>query len=147
MMNSGASGIYYNNSTWRGYWDGSNNLQTFGDVVAYASDKRLKTNIKNIPDALGKVLSINGVFFDWDITECDKWGFKPPKEDVGVLAQEVQAVLPEAVKWAPFDRDPLKGPNSVSGKDYLTVQYEKVVPLLIEAIKELNAKIEKLENK
>ena len=118
---------------------GINNAQQY--------QKTHNSKIKNIPDALSKVLSINGVFFDWDIAECDKWGFKPPKEDVGVLAQEVQAVLPEAVKWAPFDRDPLKGPNSVSGKDYLTVQYEKVVPLLIEAIKELNAKIEKLENK
>ena len=72
-----------------------------------------------------------------------KWSFYPQTNDVGVLAQEIQRVLPEAITYAPFDRDEFG--NSKSGKDYLTVKYEKIIPLLIEAIKELNKKIESLE--
>ena len=58
--------------------------------------------------------------------------------------QKVQAVLPEAVKRAPFDTE---AGGSKSGENYMTVQYEKLVPLLIEAIKELNARIRILEGK
>jgi len=60
-----------------------------------------------------------------------------------VFAQDVQAVLPEAVKLAPFDNN---GNNeSISGENYLTVQYEKIVPLLIEAIKEQQKQIDELK--
>jgi hypothetical protein len=145
MMNSGASGIYYNNTTWRGYWDGSGNLQNTGSVVAGASDGRLKKNQVRIPNPLHKVAALNGLTFDWDLEECHKWGYTPALRDVGVIAQEVQAVLPEAVEFAPFDRDPLKDSGSKSGKDYLTVKYEKLVPLLIEAIKELDERVKTLE--
>jgi hypothetical protein len=146
MVNVGATGFYVNNNSWRAYWDASANLQNYGDVIAYASDKRLKNNIKNIPNALSKVLSINGVNYNWDLVECNKWGFNPNESDVGVIAQEVQEVLPEAVKFAPFDRDPIKGTDSISGKDYLTVQYDKLIPLLIEAIKEQQQQINELSS-
>jgi hypothetical protein len=114
--------------------DGSGNTTFPGDVTAYSSDERLKENIQNIPDALDKVLSLNGVTFDWKQEAFDA-GFNPKiKEgDAGVLAQQVQAVLPQAVKPAPFDLN-VDG-NSISGKNYLTVQYEKLAPLFIEAIK------------
>jgi hypothetical protein len=114
--------------------DGSGNTTFPGDVTAYSSDERLKENIQNIPDALDKVLSLNGVTFDWKQEAFDA-GFNPKiKEgDAGVLAQQVQAVLPQAVKPAPFDLN-VDG-NSISGKNYLTVQYEKLSPLFIEAIK------------
>ena len=62
---------------------------------------------------------------------------------VGVIAQDLQEVLPQAVKFAPFDRD-AEG-NSKSGENYLTVQYEKIVPLLIEAIKEQQIQIDQLK--
>jgi hypothetical protein len=142
MINSTATGFYYTNSTWRVYWDGSGNQINTGDVSAYASDKRLKTNIVNIPNALDKIRSINGVTYDWLLEECAKWDFAPPKSDVGVIAQEIQLVCPEAVTFAPFDRDPLKGGISKSGQDYLTVKYEKLVPLLIEGIKEQQQQID-----
>ena len=58
----------------------------------------------------------------------------------GLFAQDVQEVLPEAVHPAPFDVD---GGESISGENYLTIQYEKVVPLLVEAIKELRKKSKK----
>jgi hypothetical protein len=124
--------------------DGSGNTTFPGDVTAYSSDERLKENVQNIPNALDKVLSLNGVTFDWKQEAFDA-GFNPKiKEgDAGVLAQQVQAVLPQAVKPAPFDLD-VDG-NSISGKDYLTVQYEKLAPLFIEAIKEQQAQIELLK--
>ena len=61
---------------------------------------------------------------------------------VGLIAQDLEKVLPEAVKLAPFDRD--ENGNSKSGENYLTIQYEKVVPLLVEAIKEQQIKIDNL---
>ena len=65
------------------------------------------------------------------------------KDYVGVFAQDVEKVQPEAVELAPFDND--SDDNSISGKNYLTVQYEKLVPLLIESIKELKKEIEELK--
>ena len=145
MMTASASGFYYNNSTWRVYWDGSGNQINTGDVTAYASDGRLKNNVELIPNALLKVQALRGVSYDWDLTKCNELDFFPEPHDIGVIAQEVKAVLPEAVKFAPFDVDPLNENTSKSGENYLTVQYEKIVPLLIEAIKELNAKIDSLQ--
>jgi len=133
--------------------DGSGNTTFPGDVTAYSSDERLKENVQNIPNALDKVLSLNGVTFDWKQEAFDA-GFNPKVKvgDAGVLAQQVQAVLPQAVKPAPFDTD--TDGSSISGKDYLTVQYEKLAPLFIEAIKEqqiqielLRAEIAELKNK
>jgi len=115
-----------------------------GDVIAYASDCRLKQNVVPITNALGKIKCINGVSYTWkDGTEC--LGFTPTsKQDVGVLAQEIQKVLPEVVKPAPFDQ--MNG-ESKSGENYLTVKYEKIVPLLIEAIKEQQCQIDYLKSK
>jgi trimeric autotransporter adhesin len=120
-------------------------LQATGDVVAFGSDARLKTNIEAIPSALDKVCSLRGVTFDWKAEALDM-GLQPRNRvrDAGILAQDVQAVLPQAVHLAPFDsvdnpEDP-SNPTSKSGENYLTVQYEKLVPLLVESIKELGAK-------
>lgn len=143
MMNSSASGFYYSNSTWRVYWDGSGNQINTGNVSAYASDERLKYNIKPIESARKKLRQIEGVYFDWDLEECNKWHFFPPASDIGLLAQRVQKIVPEAVKPAPFDLDPLhKG--SKSGKDYLTVQYEKMVPMLVQSSNEHDEIIDQL---
>jgi hypothetical protein len=114
--NSDSLSAWLNGSTWN----------CSGDIVAYASDRRLKENITVIPDALAKLTSLSGVTFDWN-SVSEQAGFIPKRKsnEVGVIAQEVQAVLPEVVKPAPIS------------DQYLTVQYEKIVPLLIEAIKEL----------
>ena len=124
--------------------DGSGNTTFPGDVTAFSSDERLKENIKNIPNALDKLLTLNGVTFDWKQEAIDG-GLLPTNkvDDAGVLAQQVQAVLPQAVRFAPFDRN--QEGESISGKDYLTVQYEKLAPLFIEAIKEQQAQIELLK--
>ena len=128
---------------------GIGNIRATGDIIAYASDKRLKRNIKPITNALNKVINMNGVYYDWDLELCNKFDFYPPeKTEAGVLAQEVKEVFPEVVQQAPFDCDADENGNviSKSGETYLTVKYEKLVPLLIEAVKELSNKVEELEN-
>ena len=111
-------------------------LEVTGDITALTSDIRLKDEISPITKALDKVKSINGFTYKHNETakvECNI--DTGDQRFAGVSAQEIQAVLPEAVKPAP------------SNKEYLTVQYEKLVPLLIEAVKELSAKVENLEQK
>ena len=103
-----------------------------GDVIAFASDDRLKENKVNITGALDKVSSLSGFTYNFNET-AGELGLPVNLRLAGVSAQEVQKVLPEVVKPAP-----------VSDK-YITVQYEKLVPLLIEAIKELRAEVEELK--
>ena len=112
----------------------SNNDWDFrGNITAYASDERLKENVETIPDALDKVTQLRGVTFDWK-DDCEEKGFLPAmKHETGVIAQEVQAVIPDAAVPAPFDND------------YLTVKHDKIIPVLIEAIKELKAEVDKLK--
>lgn len=119
------------------------------NIISYYSDKRLKTDIKLIENALDKVNSISGVTYIPSETAI-KLGYSDMTRQVGVLSQELEAVLPEVVQPAPFDTEYHKQGNytltkSISGENYKTVQYERIVPLLIEAIKELTIKVEKLE--
>ena len=145
-----AGGTY--NGTRVLFLDGSDgSISAAGNITAYSSDKRLKTNVKPIENALQKVMTIGGYTFDWD-DKVDELGFIPDTRtnDAGVLAQEIQAVLPQAVAPAPFDWqwDEKQEKNaSKSGENYLTVRYERIVPLLIEAIKEQQAYINRLEEK
>jgi hypothetical protein len=116
-----------------------------GDVTAFSSDERLKENIVNIPNALDKILSLNGVTYDWN-EKALAFGFVPDnrRHDVGLIAQQVEAVLPEAIAPAPFDTDVDTG-KSISGDNYLTVRYDKLVALLIEGVKEQQAQIDELK--
>ena len=106
----------------------ANTIRCVGDIIAYYSDDRLKDRIGNIENALDKVSQLNGFTFTPN-EDAVNLGVDPDTDRVrvGVSAQEVEAVLPEAVTDAPVEND----------QDYKTVQYEKLVPLLIEAIKEL----------
>jgi hypothetical protein len=143
----GTGALYLGNTGTRYlYYDGTNynlnaaGLLVGGEVTAYSSDQRLKSNIVPITDAVGKVSALNGVTFDWN-ERAREFDFSPSKtRDVGVLAQDVERVLPEAVRLAPFDRK--EDGSSKSGENYLTVQYEKLTALLIEAVKEQQATIE-----
>ena len=119
-------------------------LNVAGDVVANTSDKRLKTNIINIDSPLEKLSKINGVYFNWNETAKELNQKDTNKREVGFIAQEVQEVMPEIVSLAPFDK--IEHTNqSKSGENYLTIQYEKIVPLLVESIKELKKEIEELK--
>ena len=76
------------------------------------------------------------------------YGYTDKAEQVGVIAQEVESVLPQVVKPAPFDTEFIDGiETSISGHNYMTVQYEKLVPLLIEAIKELKQEVDELKSR
>ena len=102
-----------------------------GDMTAYySSDRNLKTNIAPITGALAKVEAISGVTYNWNETAVEQ-GKSADVREAGVIAQEVQAVLPEVVKT----RD----------NGFLAVDYEKMVALLIEAVKELSAEVKDLK--
>jgi hypothetical protein len=118
-------------------------LGVTGDITSQASDKRLKENIIPITSALDKVNKLNGVYFNFT-DEANKLNKNLSKNrQVGFLAQEIQSVLPEIVKPAPFDID--SDGNSISGENYLTIHYEKVVPLLLQAIKELKFELDEVK--
>jgi len=115
---------------------GTNELKCAGDIIAFVSDERLKTDMVGITNALDKVNSLSGFTYTWTEWASEQGNqFDRSKRHVGVSAQEVQKVLPEAVAPAPFN------------EEYLTVKYDKIVPLLIEAIKELSDKVSALEDK
>lgn len=113
-----------------------------GDVVANTSDRRLKTNVRLIDSPLEKIDKIKGVYFNWNEIAKEKIN-KTDVEEVGFLAQDVEAVLPQIVRPAPFDCE--EDGSSKSGERYLTIHYEKIVPLLLEGIKELKKEIEELK--
>lgn len=138
---SGALGVGTAPSTTAGEIRATNN------ITAYYSDGRLKTILYTIPDALYKTNCLKGVVYKNNSVAAE-YGYTDQSEQVGVIAQDVESVLPQIVKPAPFDIGILENGQeySKSGQSYKTVQYEKLVPLLIEAIKELTQKVEALEN-
>ena len=110
------------------------NIVATGNITAYYSDERLKDFKGTIFNALDKVNQLNGYYYTPNET-AQSLGVDYNGVEVGVSAQEVEAVLPEIVT------------KSAIGDDYKTVYYEKLTPLLIEAVKELTQKVEKLELK
>jgi hypothetical protein len=121
-------------------------IRATNQITSFYSDERLKEDIVEIQDALEKVMQLRGVTYTPN-SIAESLGYK--KENmVGVIAQDVEKVLPEAVKPAPFDIMLFENTEiSKSGQNYKTVQYEKLVPLLIEAIKELNKEVQQLKGK
>jgi hypothetical protein len=112
-------------------------IRATNNITAYySSDERLKVNVKPIDGALEKVKAIRGVNFDWTDeyiqSRGGEDGFFVRKNDVGVIAQEIEKILPEVVAER---EDGYKG-----------VKYEMIVPLLIQSIKELTDKVEDLQN-
>lgn len=108
-------------------------LRAIGNITAYFSDDRLKTRLGHIENALDKVTSLVGFYHEANET-AQQLGYKPVRE-VGLSAQDVQKILPEVVAPAPID------------EQYLTIRYERLVPLLVEAIKELKAEVDLLKSK
>ena len=102
-----------------------------GDITAYSttttSDARLKENVRDLEGSLDKTLKLRGVKFDW-IDESKS------KDNLGFIAQEVEEVIPEVVKDI----------TNIDGEEHKVVNYQAVVPVLVEAIKELKAEIDEL---
>ena len=117
-------------------------IRATGNITAYYSDKRLKKDIEPIDNALEMLAGIRGVRYVQNEVAA-AMGYNDPAVQVGVIAQEVQAVLPEAVTAAPFDIG-MDG-KSMSGEDYLTVRYDRIIPLLIQAVKELSDEVAALK--
>jgi hypothetical protein len=101
------------------------------NITAYYSDERLKTKLGKIENALGKLCSLEGFYYEANET-AQALGYEA-KREVGISAQQMQNILPEIVAPAPIDNT------------YLTVRYERALPLVIEAIKELRAEVEALK--
>jgi hypothetical protein len=127
---------------------GNGEIWADGNIIAYYSDERLKKDFENITDALDKVKSLRAVTY-YQNEIADEYLGTNLERQVGVIAQDIVKVLPEAVKKAPFDRGVDENGNTISktGENYLTVQYEKIVPLLVAAINELTDEIARLKQK
>jgi hypothetical protein len=125
--------IFFTNNAERMRISATGTVSAQGDIVAFASsDSRLKTDLHQITNALEKVSALNGFEFSWNDLAKEIYPERTAR-DVGVIAQEVQSVLPEVV--------------TERADGYLAVKYEKLVPLLIEAIKELRVQVRELQAK
>jgi len=148
-QNSLGSLLFYTNNSERFRINASGNmgigtstpsvrLQVAGDIIANSiagsSDARFKTNIFTIENPLQKVMQLRGVTFDWKTKEFPYRKFTENRA-LGFIAQEVEQVLPEVVQTE----------NTIEG--YKSVQYDKVVALLVEAIKEQQKQMEELQQK
>ena len=129
---------------WAGYFTADVGSEGTGYAIGgwmLASDKRLKTNIVPIGNSLEKLSLINGKHYTITTKSKDSEGkinFKS-KEQYGVIAQEIEAVFPEMVQEKALFI------NSGDETKYKTVDYNQLVPVLLEAIKELNSKVNSLE--
>lgn len=112
----------------------SGEIRATNNVTAYYSDERLKTKVGNIENALDKVEQIETMVYHANELAV-ALGYDASVIEVGVTAQSVQKVMPQTVAPAPID------------EKYMTVRYERLVPLLIEAIKELSTEVKALKAK
>jgi len=134
-INNGGFEIRINDAPKLVIWT-NDDLHVDGDVIAYSttiSDERLKDDVQTIDNALDKVSNLRGVSYTWNN------GNRKGQKDLGLIAQEVEQVLPELVRE--------KEMPMIDGGTYKTIDYEKIVGVLIEAVKELRAEVETLKTK
>ena len=123
-----SNGLILSGSTFLMSGTYSGSLNVTGDITAYSSsDRRLKDNITPISNPIEKIMSIGGYEYDWN-TKSNKEG-----HDIGVIAQEIEKILPDIVK--------------IRGDGYKAVNYERIVALLIEAVKDQQAQIDELKSR
>ena len=128
--------------------DASGDLLVTGNITAYYSDERLKKVTENVENVLNTLKNID--VFKYKTNElANSLGINNNKNEIGLSAQQINKYYPEVVSIAPFDRKYDEKNNellSKSGENYLTLNYERLVPILLQGIKELNDKNIKLEN-
>lgn len=120
-------------------------ITSVGNVTAYFSDQRLKTFVANIKDPLTIINKLKGFYYRPNEVAKSN-GFTHFDTEIGLSAQDVQKVLPEIVKLAPFDSvtDDDGNVTSKSGNNYLTMSYERLAPVFVEAIKALKKEVDVL---
>jgi hypothetical protein len=148
MMNYSEHGFYSTTFGWRLYLNGS--VYSPGNVVAYWSDRRLKENIQELPrgEGLDTIMKLKPSRFNWkkEAEQVTAGVIEAGMEEVSIIAQETQEVIPNAVvinKSGNGGKDKVM----VDGeelKDFLTVNYDKITPFLIQAIKDLKAEVDEL---
>ena len=129
--------VYINNSN-EFRFESDGDFHADGDIIGFSStvsDSRLKDNIITIGGALDKIKSLRGVSYTWNS------GKRKNTNDIGLVAQEVEKILPEVITEKKMPLMQGVDPNI----DYKTVNYEKIIPVLIEAIKEQQEQIDKLK--
>jgi len=134
VRNDGVFGLGgFSRSPWSWYSDSSGNMVAAGNVIAY-SDPELKENQVRIVGATERLKKLDGMYFNWrhGIPHID---VKAGKLDLGVMADQVEAVFPEIVHRS----------IEIEGKSFRTVAYDKLVPVLIEAVKELSQRLDSVE--
>ena len=129
ILENGNVGIGNNAPTTKLYVNGD----ITANSIAGTSDLRFKTNVRPISSPLEKVKSLRGVYFNWDQKSFPDKNFSD-KPELGFIAQEVEKVLPEVVF------------KDKTAEEYRSVKYDKVVALLVEAIKEQQKQIDSLKS-
>lgn len=131
------------NGAWTDHaWINANgDIYATNDIIAFASDKRLKTNIEKVENALDTVCKWTGIYYNFN-DEAAKHGFDKDERQVGFFAQDINETTPEATALAPFDNE--RG-HSRSGEDYLTIKHDRLLPFLVESIKELSEQIQEIK--
>jgi len=125
----------YGNLNAKTHGSSAGKIEADGDVIEFASDKRLKENIIEIPNPLDKIKQLRGVYYDWK-KDVEEKGFYPSRKtnEIGMIAQEIEQIIPQAIEPAPFN------------KEYKTIKYNRLIPLLVECIKEQQKQIDELKS-
>ena len=125
----------YGNLNVKAHGSSAGKIEADGDVIEFASDKRLKENIIEIPNPLDKIKQLRGVYYDWK-KDVEEKGFHPSRKtnEIGMIAQEIEQIIPQAIEPAPFN------------KKYKTIKYNRIIPLLVECIKEQQKQIDELKS-
>jgi hypothetical protein len=141
-MNTDNYGFHYNGTGWRMYVSGGT-LYVPGNLVAYWSDKRLKENIKPIGKEATDILSkLSAYRFNWN-DKVSKFGIevKPGKEEI---AQEVQEAIPDAVSINKSSNK-VDSDGTQTESDYLTINWNKITPLLVQALNNTTRELNELK--
>jgi hypothetical protein len=129
-------------------------IRASSDITAYYSDIRLKKDIDIIPNAIEKIKKLRGVTYTWNEEEVNVVKNRSGQRDIGLIAQEVEAIEPLFTKeyQTPLEETP-KDANAAANftprmsETYKTIKYDKLVALLVEGMKEQQLQIEELKNK
>jgi hypothetical protein len=114
-------------------------------VYAYYSDDRLKDRVGPIENAIDKVMKLDAFYYQANEL-AKKFGYDGDKLEVGLSAQQTRSIMPEVTSLAPFDRNQKTG-ESLSGENYITINYAKLVTLLVAVAQEQQKQIEELKRR